>query len=363
MSIPSKDIEKILGNDVESIEINHKKKEIEIDNVRTRHSQLQDKKSQLEAIRNFNLGGDNSEFIKTVVQETEEYLLKAKNAKVFLNDDFRGKVPFFPRNVILAAAETGVGKSTICSNLATRAMLQKQRILILTNEENVGDVYNRITCNIMGWAYVDHGSFTDEQRKKFSEMTPLLAQRIEVVGNSRNGLTGLTTTIEGVEQVLNSIVKNDNKFDLIMVDYYQNIDKSTEFPHLSDWQVQYRFCKFIDQYKNISPATIVILAQLKSSKDKELPFKEAIEGRKTILNISTCAMRVTKDAEEKRTGFEIVKSRFTEGLGTTTYVGFNKGQYVPYTAEFRNEVEMSKLAKATQAVVGKQKLTNFNNEG
>ena len=360
--LKDKDLAELVGNDVESLEYNQKKFELEQDSIRSRYDQMQERKEELALLDSFDLDNEDPSIIQKIADETEEYLIKAKNAKVFLNDDFKGKVPLFPRNVILAAAETGVGKSTICANLAFQAILQGQRVLILTNEENPGDIYNRITCLIKDWSYINHSDFTEEQRKTFKEMTHALSERVVIVSDSRGKQNGLTTTLEGVQKVLNSVIEKDSKFDLIMIDYYQNINQSTAIPGMVDWQVQYRFCKFIDQYKNKSNAAIVILAQLKSMKDKELSFQDAIEGRKTIMTISTCVLRVSRDVEHQRTGFEIMKSRFGESLGQTVYVGFRRGKYVDYTPAFKNEVEMNKLAKATQAMTGKLKTSNFNSE-
>ena len=108
-TIPFKDIEEILGNDSEAAEFNFKKKAIEQDNIRNKYDQLQEKKKELADLSSFDLDNENPSVIQEIADETEDYLTKAKNAKVFLNNDFKGKVPLFPRNVILVAAETGVG--------------------------------------------------------------------------------------------------------------------------------------------------------------------------------------------------------------------------------------------------------------
>jgi predicted ATP-dependent serine protease len=359
---PFKDMEEILGNDAEAAEFNFKKKAIEQENIRSKYDRLQEKKAELAVIESFDLENEDPSVIQKIADEGEDYLLKAKNAKVFLNDDFKGKIPLFPRNIIFAAAETGVGKSTICANLALRAIIQNQRVLILTNEENPSDVYNRIICLLRGWAYVDHTSFTAEQIKIFKEMTILLSERVTIVGDKRGGLDNLTTTIEGIKQVLNSVLSKDSKFELIVIDYYQNIDRSTEDQNMSAWDCQYRFCKFIDQYKNHSNASIVILGQLKSSGDKTLSFKDAIEGRKTIMNVASCVLRVTKEPDKRRTGFEVMKSRFNESLGQTIYVGFDRGKYVDYTKEFEHKATMEALEKSMRSLDPSIKPKNFNDK-
>lgn len=355
------DLKEILGNNKEAQEYNTKKQELEQDRILTQHAQMKERKTEVQALRAFNLDNEDPSIIEKIALDNVEYLNKARNGKVFINETFKGKVPYFPRNVLVIGAETGVGKSTIAANLGYHAMRQGQKVLIVVNEENPGDVYNRITCLIKGWAYVNHGAFTDDQIKTFKEMTIKLSQRITVIGDNRGDLHGLTTTVEGIETILNSLVTNENKFDLILIDYYQNIDRSAMVPAMADWQVQYRFCKYIDQYKNKSNATIVVLAQLKANGEGKLSFKDSIEGRRSLMNIATCCLKVGKDIENQRTSFEIVKSRFTDALGQTLYVGFDRGMYVEYTPEFKNKVQLDIIAKVTQRAVSSSNPTGFNN--
>jgi hypothetical protein len=344
-------------------EFNRKKIEVEFARTEQQHEQLQEQKRELELLEKFDIGANNAEYVQALAEETGDYLLRARKGGVFLNNDFKGKVPFFARNIILCAAETGSGKSTISANLTAQALKQSKKVLVLTNEENPGDVYNRVTCIFKGIAYTNHEKFTDEQVEMFKKNMILMSSRLTVVGDNYAGMTGCTTTIEGIENVLNSLIKKGTEFDVIIFDYYQNIDRSVKAPMMADWQVQYRFCKFLDQYKNRSNACLVVVAQKKPPvKDKELPFREAIEGRKTILNIATCALNVIKDAANFCTLFEIKKSRFNDCVGEKIPVGFSKGEYVQYTQEFKADAHMKRSAKEQAAVLNKVKLTGLNGE-
>lgn len=335
-------------------EYNTKKVEVEIARTTQAHEQLQEQRKELEKLESFDLGAYNEEYATKLAEETSDYLIRARKSKTFLNNDFRGKVPFFARNIILAAAETGGGKSTLSANLTCQAILQGQRVLVLSNEENPGDIYNRITCLIEGWSYSNHEKFTDEQIKKFKENIVTLSKRLTVIGDNYNDMNGCTTTIEGIENICNSLLRKKTEFDLIIFDYYQNIDRSVKVPGLSDIQVQYRFCKFLDQYKNKSSAALVVLSQKKPQpKDKEMPFREQIEGRKTILNVATCALDVVKDVENYCTLFKIMKSRFNDCIGQTLRVGFQKGKYVQYTNEFKLEAQTMRAAREQAELMAK----------
>ena len=347
-------IHELSGVSVKEIsEINAKKAEIEKSKVNLEYEELQEKNREVSALKALDLGAFDEAYALEIASENKDYLLSARSSKSFLNDSFRGKVPFFSRNIILAVAETGGGKSTISANLTYSAILQGLKVLVITNEENQGDVYNRITCLIKGWHYANHEHFTDDQLNAFEANVPLLSKKLTVIGDSYRGIHNCTTSIEGIEAILNSVITMKSNFDLIIFDYYQNVDKSVNNPGLADWQVQYRFAKLLDQYKNKSRATLVVLAQKKGKNGTEISFKESIEGRKSILNVSTCALNIIKDVENYSTIFEIKKSRFNDCMGEQVVVGFDKGRYVPYNVEFKNKAQIAKQEKEQRILMAK----------
>lgn len=333
-----------LGSDLESEALDLAKKEREVyeNRINKQYEDLKKSKDELEKNKSIDLSQMPEERIKKLQEDTEEYLKQAKTAKVFLNEDFNGKIPYFGRNLILIGATTGDGKSTITSNLTLDMIKQGGRVLIITNEEKADDCYNRITALIKGWPYNDHKDFTDEQRATFKEYIGILAKRVYVVEDDHNGVSGQTTSLEGVTDIVDKAIQCD--YDLIIIDYYQGIAHSKDNPMLVDWQVQERLADKLDLSKNKSKAPIVLMSQL-STNDEKTSFKQAIEGRKKILNKATCAMRVLADRENLRTAFEIKKSRFNAAVGSSIYVGFDKGRYVPYTPEWANQVEITKARK------------------
>lgn len=332
----------LLGVSTELSEVRNKQRELFKNKVETDYDEMLRRKAEHERAESIDLSVHNAERIKKIQQENLEYLKSAQKSGLFINQDFEHKVPYFPRNIILCVAQTGEGKSTTCANLCAHALKQGQKVLVITNEEAVSDVYNRVTCIFRGWPYANHEKFTPEQIKVFGESLELLSHRMVVVDDAFNDSLGQTSTIEGIESTLKSLINKKAQFDVIIIDYYQNIDRSIDNPYLKDWEVQGRAAKFLDKFKNQYDAPIILLAQQKPSNGEVKSFKESIEGRKAILNVATCAIEIKAKRDMRCTTWTIKKSRFPESVGETIYTGYDRGRYVRYTEEFKNRVQMQK---------------------
>ena len=320
------------------------------------------------AIQRIDQGDKDSELAKTtdygalteadVLQkqkENTEYMLAARKKMPFINEEFDKAIPFFRKNLILVGGKTGEGKSTTVANII-RGMVavvdketgKKKRILVLTNEEKAEDVYNRVTCLLKGWHYVNHDLFTDEQIETFNKCIGLLSRdgMITVVDDSYHGANGTTTTLEGICQVFDNLLANNEWYDAVLIDYYQNVKESRQNPLMNEWEVQAALVRRLDQYKNLYPAPIVIMAQVQPpDAEGSLPFKSRIEGRKSILNVATCAVEMIANREELCTEWVIHKSRFNQMVGETVTTGYNKGLYVEHTEEFKDMVAKMKAAR------------------
>ena len=350
MSIDKTTLENALLN-VKSDNAEVRKKEMELwkHKVDTNYTDLQERQKQMSILKTIDLDGMSANKVQEAKTETRKYLEHAKNAKVYINNDFKGKIPYFGHNVILVGGRSGTGKSTISANLAYLELLQGGYPLILTNEEVTGDIYNRITCLFKGWTYTEHDSFTKDQLDTFDDMMDKLSSRMTVIDNNYTKEYGQTTTLEGIQSILESLATCNRKYTTIIIDYYTNVNVSLNNPGMENWKVQEKLANYLDQFKSRYLAPIVVLAQLKEGKD--LPFKEALEGRKSIYNIATCAIELKAEREELRTAWTIHKSRFTQAIGQTIYTGFDRGKYVPYTSEFKNQIELKKQREEQQSLL------------
>lgn len=349
-----------------SDDLREKKLVLEERRVNSQIKRLQESDRALELVENADLERMSDEQVEEIRRINREYIMSARNRMVFINKDFDGVVPFFPKNIILVGGTTGTGKSTTVANIAHSVISQKdpntgkrRRVLVITNEERTEDVYNRITCLIKGWQYTNHDEFTDEQLETFDSYIDKFGKSglITVVDDNHNGATGVTTTIEGIEMLLNNLIKSQTYYDAIVFDYYQNIKFSTNDATMNEYAVQARFSNMIDRFKNIYPGAIVVLAQVDPLRDEDdkTPFEYRIKGRKVIAVPSTFIVEMKAERQNLRTSWTIHKSRFTKSVGETFFTGYDKGKFVPYTDEFAREVAAIQEARNLEKL---QRLTD-----
>lgn len=358
------------------------RKETSKDEAVVRHQRMKSERARAEQdeadlakLKEANFGMQTKEQIDEIIKDNTEYIEAAKHKMGFIVDSssqeikeadevsFDRVVPFFQKNIILIGAVSGEGKSTTVANIAFFLMTQKNprtgksaRILVLSNEEKTEDIYNRVTCLGTGWKYSNHDELTPEQVARFNKAIPALATRITVINQNHNGAQGATTSIEGIEAIFENLIAKKDYYDVIIIDYYQNICISKKNPHLSEYDVQARLTRMLDAYKNVYPAPIVLLAQLSpNSEENENYFPKKLQGRKLIINVATCIMEMIVDKKNRITKWKVWKSRFNDCVGEVIETGFESGRFVPATPEFRRKVqeywdkrEQAKLARQTK---------------
>lgn len=337
--------------ELEKLKADTQEKRTILDNkvVSIKLESLQQNEREIEIAKNANYGALSKQEIDSIVNDNDQYMEAAKDPMTFICPTFDEVVPFFRKNLILVGAKTGEGKSTAIANLAYTALLSRDpktgkllRTLVITNEEKREDFYNRITSLINGWHYTNHSKFTEIQRKEFSRMIPVLSSsgRLTVIDNNHGGSHGVTTSIEGLATLFNSLIENKEYYDIVLIDYYQNIMSSKLNPALDQYKVQEKFSRLVDDFKNNYPAPIVIMAQLKSQGDKEqIPFQIRLMGSKSIMVPSTLTIEMVVDRKNLRTKWVVHKSRYTEGMGVDFFTGYDKGRFVEYSVDFAEKVQ------------------------
>jgi len=344
-------------------ELERKKKEVQKKELIVRERRAESAINKIEQTdrdeaiaKTTNYGTLSEEEVKNIQRENTEYMLAARKKMSFINEKFNKAIPYFRKNLILIGGKTGEGKSTTVANIAYETLAKvpkndpkKRRVLVLTNEEKREDVYNRVTCLIKGWSYTNHDKFTDEQLEIFNKYIGILSNggRLTVIDDTYNGASGTTTTLEGICQVFDNLIANGEFYDAIIFDYYQNCKESRTNFGMNEWEVQAALARKLDQYKNIYPAPIIVMAQVLQQPDptKNVPFKTRIEGRKVIINVATCCVEMVAKREDLCTEWIIHKSRFNESVGDKITTGYKNGRYVLYDEEFINNVNRMKARK------------------
>lgn len=315
--------------------------------INSQFNELNQNQKDMDIAKSSNYGALTNDQILALQNANDDYITAARNGMEFIIGRFKKVVPFFRKNFILVGAKTGEGKSTAVANIAFSVITHTnpdgstRKALVLTNEERAEDFYNRITCLIKGWHYTNHDKFTQEQVDTFRKFIPILASngRLTVVDNNHNGSHGVTTTIEGIENVFESLLANKQYYDVVIIDYYQNIISSKTDPSASENDVQAKLARMLDKYKNLYPAPIVMMAQITpQDKDGKMPFQQRIKGRKMIMDPATLVIEMTADRKNLRTKWTVWKSRFTEAVGSEFFTGYEYGKFVEYTDDFAAKV-------------------------
>lgn len=321
---------------------------------------------ELARAENTNFGLMTAEQVAEVRKENIDYIMAARKALKFINRAFGGIMPYFRKNLILIGGDSGHGKSTCVANLVKETMAQishltgrPANVLVITNEEKREDVFNRVTCLVKGWHYVNHDQFTDEQLKIFDQFIPMLSQYMNVVDDNYNGVSGMTTSLEGICQIFDNMLRDGTMYDAIIIDYYQNITYSKESPSMGQYEVQALVCHKLDQYKNVYPAPIVIMAQCDPPDEAKTPFKFRLKGAKMLFTKATLAIEMTRDADLLKTIWEVHKSRFTNAIGKKFDTAYNKGKIDIYDDEFIKKIVSLKEERMNDAAL----LKNIGKDG
>jgi len=336
-------------------ETSKKRALIDSKRVDSQLEKLQQDEKDMQLAKNANYDALTEDQIKELQRNNDEYIESAKSPMYFISDVFNGVVPFFRKNLIFVGAKTGEGKSTAVANIVFNvknsinpATGKYRRSFVITNEEKAEDVYNRVTALQKGWTYTNHSKFTDEQAKTFTRAIPIWAKDglITVADNTYSGGHGVSTSLEGIASIFDNLIEKKIYYDVILIDYYQNIIYSQKDQFMSENEVQARLARMLDRYKNIYPAPIVLMGQMNPPDDQDrTPWQQRIKGRKIIADSATFVVEMSADFENHATEWKVWKSRFTESIGKEYKTGWDKGKYVNHDDEFIAKIAAMKLER------------------
>lgn len=287
--------------------------------------------------------------LKTMFTDIAKYNKMLAEKITFINDSLTSAIPFTRENLYLIAAYTGSGKSTIAANISFPLWKQGKKILVLSNEESQQDVLFRIACLELGYNFNDYkkGMMPIPTQSECLKRFPEISQYVKVIDvNYKNGLT---TTLEGVKNALNSVKESD--YSCALIDYYQLIQYSMVDKTRGRYDVLNDFRIWLGQYIKNSNVPIVVFAQLHSiGKRQNKDLDSRIKECPAVLEPATVVLEAIPNFEDQTTEFIIHKDRF--GMqGNRISCGFDKGRYVNMTEEFKRSIlekKLDRLASETE---------------
>ncbi|MGE4130125.1 MAG: DnaB-like helicase C-terminal domain-containing protein [Bdellovibrionales bacterium] len=353
---------------VQKMELDVRESKVQVDIVKYKQQQEDILKSDAErkAAQSLNVDQLKDAYFSDAMTDHQKYLESAKYRLRCMLPCFDNTVPLFAKNLLLLGAKTGEGKSSTAAQIIYSVLNQNNpatgrpcRALVLTNEETMGEVYTRVAFQYKKWPYTRLDAISEGQRKEVlrfqNEMRD--SKRLVVIDNSFPDIRQPTTSLEGLEHFLESLVRNKNDFDLIVIDYFQKISSSTAHRGASPTDVFTRVCDMLDDYRKRLNCPIVIFAQLYPSNSDKTNFEDRIKGRKKILETATFAAEIEPDRDNYKTYFRIHKNRLVQGtVGTTVTVGFDRetGMYVTCDIPFQQKAsqwKQDRKIKVAQEVV------------
>lgn len=278
---------------------------------------------------------DDTEKFNHQLRENQD-LIK-KSAPFLEIEELRDVFRTFPRQLGLILAPTGEGKTTLACTIAANKIKAGGRVLYLANEETSQDVMVRIICQLsdkISFKKYKEQALSDEELLELQEKQKLLGDRLKVVA-AADGEAGeaFTTTPSGIDRIIRDAAQHENKPDLVLLDYFQNVLNGYEGkePH----QVNNILANTLDQLKNQVDFPIIVMSQIHkmrlTEKDANRSFQEVKAanqpqyrslGGRTIFTKATDVVEIekvfTEDPANAHSSMYVYKNRF--GLNQNTLV-------------------------------------------
>lgn len=265
--------------------------------------------------------------IKHRYKQNAELRRLARDSEIpFISLDVMDRIKLYP-GFVLVGGVSGHGKSTTAANIMAgfASNVPAGKALVLTNEENSADVYDRIACAMtgVGFAKYRHGAGSAKEREAVEEESRRLMGRVVV----EEGSTSYDMTcLEDVQAAL--VHAADGGYGIALLDYLQTVNWSREHTDMEPVRVSKELGFFLKDYSRRVTIPVVVFAQLRP-RDEAPDFKSRIQNDRTIYDHAVMAIEIVPDPEAKTTKFAIHKDRFGESQGTDIEMRYEGGRYVP----------------------------------
>ena len=300
-----------------------------------------------------------------------------KNAIIFLNKKMSNHFVAAPGSLIVIPSMTNNGKSTFTAHIAEAVLGENKTVLILSNEEKEEDVRARISCIRKGISFGDYktGKCSVEQIQTILDDAEYLSQDAKlVVISPKNDVDAYkVTTVKGV---MSTLEKAKGKFDVVLIDYYTNINIS-EMGIQDPWHVNNQLATELNIFKDTAPFPLIVMAQCEGIRtDKKTEDKGSIDfdshhpmyrwkGGKSILIYATDIIELIRDFENSRSYLYAHKVRFGHGdLQRQHCLLFDKKmqRFAEWSPQLDAQITASKAVRQTKEKSREMGLGDIFNE-
>lgn len=258
----------------------------------------------------------------------------------FLDGSFGPFVQPCEGTLTLIGANTGGGKSTFAAQFVA-GLLQagKEKILVLSNEEPANDIFLRIGCVLYGYSYND---YKNKDTYSLTEKQEILVKSIKACMNKVTVYdyeykNKATSTVNGLKNILEDSV---NKYDAIVIDYFQLI-RSFNHEQVTDvYGPLLAFSSYLKDYKNYAGAPILMFAQVHPlSKTNIDDWASRLKLCRDIANNVTDAY-IFERKEDSRNGLLVCKKdRNTGQQGKVALTDYVNGKIVCSVVGYMDDVK------------------------
>lgn len=313
-------------NFVDEADVREKEQYLRTKSVNRRYSYQKRIESEIEKAKNLDLRTIPDGYYEDLQAKACE-IREAQSGKLpFITAKLTELVPLSFPNLITVGANSGSGKTTAAANITFQLYKNGQRVLILSNEELTLDVLDRISCMEKGYDMNKRSSFTDEQNKELDRLRPIVGDFVRVVDTAWSNNPQLTSSIEGIQALLQSLTKQEKFFDCIILDYYQKVTVSKEEPNQVEYATLQELSNILDHYYKIIKAPIVVMCQLHPASAERKEFEKRIKGGKSIMMPSTYVLELQRVEDEYASDWICHKHRWGNA-GKKLRTAWDKGKF------------------------------------
>lgn len=311
--------------EAQSKTLHEKELELKAHSTNVKYDSYLTKKVQQEKASRLDLKNVPGDYFEKLSAQYVASQVEYKNYLPFITNKLSKLVPLYYPNLILVGALTGSGKTTASANIVHRLLKEKKKVLILSNEELVLDIYTRLACLELDLNINDRLCFTDEQHNLIKSKIPEIGEYVRVVDLEYDNNKELTSSVEGMRAIFQHLEK-EKIFDCIIIDYYQKVSKSDNYQKNANHQVLQDFTDVLDKYYKTCHAPVVVMCQLHPTRSEDTSFESRIKLGKSILISSTLAVEIESDKTKLETKWTCHKGRWGN-QGARVITKWSKGKF------------------------------------